>query len=315
MCSSQASPMSPAAKSPCPFVGGPARSSAPGRASPPSVRSSFALGGDDCVPAGLRPPVSVILSCHCHDHQHNHGHDRRCRRAPRAPRAGPVADGSEVAPLPRPVPVRAPESVSLLFLLHAGSERLQPAAYALAHDRLRTAQVLRDVGVIAFVDHTRPNRVLLVAQRFGLTRASALRSRAAIRSTASSVETSGAMPRQHRARSSTRPRRRLIASLLRAMPNSRADAGVLSGPKAVGARKRRRERLGRQVGRDLRIADTGEEVAQHPVLVAAIESAESGGLATRRHEQSLVRRVVHNADIPIPCTSHRPCDQRGTSGA
>src|SRR5262245_39371867 len=81
---------------------------------------------------------------------------QRPQRPPlRAARAGPTVDGSEVAPLPRRVPVRALGSVSLL-LLQAGSERSQPAAYTLAHDRLRAAQVLRDVRVVALVDDTGP---------------------------------------------------------------------------------------------------------------------------------------------------------------
>ena len=74
-----------------------------------------------------------------------------------------------------------------------------------------------------------------------------------------------------------------MASLLRAIPNSQATAGLRRG---------RRERLGGQVGRDLRIADTGEEVAQHAVLVAAVEGAEGGRLSTGRGQQPLVGRVV-----------------------
>ena len=58
-----------------------------------------------------------------------------------------------------------------------------------------------------------------------------MRSRAVIRSTVSSVKTSGGMPSRRRARDSTRPLRRLMARLLRAIPNSQADAGFFRGRK------------------------------------------------------------------------------------
>jgi hypothetical protein len=72
-----------------------------------------------------------------------------------------------------------------------------------------------------------------------------------------------------------------------------------SRPEAVRAHESGRECLGGQIGRDLRVADTCQEVAEHAVLVAAIEHAEGTWLAASPSEQLLVRRVV-----PHRCHTH-----------
>ena len=60
----------------------------------------------------------------------------------------------------------------------------------------------------------------------------------------------------------------------------------------MGAHEGRREGLGGQIRRNLGVSDTGEEIAEHLILVAAIEDPEGTGLRARCREQSLVRRVV-----------------------
>jgi hypothetical protein len=57
----------------------------------------------------------------------------------------------------------------------------------------------------------------------------------------------------------------------------------------VSARQRGGEGLGREVGRDLGVPHAAEEVAEHAVLVAAVEGPEGAGLRTSKLEQRLVR--------------------------
>ena len=74
----------------------------------------------------------------------------------------------------------------------------------------------------------------------------------------------------------------------------------------MGARQRRRERLGRQVSRHLGVSHPGKEVAQDAVLMAAVESTKGRGLSARCPEQALIRRCVpHRCHHPYfalpPC--------------
>jgi hypothetical protein len=219
------------------------------------------------------------LSGHHDDHQHNHGHSSRCRerRGPGQSPTGPQTRGC------RDEFLFEPRNACHCFASRWARSVPSPRLTRLAHDRLRTAQVLRDLGVVAFVDDTRPHPILLITRKLVHQRPhGAVVCRDSLDRLVGQDQRRHAQPAPGRVLDATpAATHRQLAAGDAEQPRGRRR---LSGPKAVGARERRGERLGRQVGRDLRISSTGEEVAQHLALVAAIESAETGGLATRRRE-------------------------------
>jgi hypothetical protein len=77
----------------------------------------------------------------------------------------------------------------------------------------------------------------------------------------------------------------------------------------VRARKGGRGRLGREVGNDFRISGPSKEVAQHAVLVAAIEDTKGAGLAADESKERLVRRVVPDRFHALTLHSMAVCDQ------
>lgn len=69
------------------------------------------------------------------------------------------------------------------------------------------------------------------------------------------------------------------------------DGGLPTRAEAMRARECGGERLGGEIGGDLGVSGSCKEVAQHAVLVTAVEGPERGGLPARKRQQPLVRRI------------------------
>src|SRR5260221_12561837 len=82
-----------------------------------------------------------------------------CRRAPPAAGAGRVG-----ALPPAPAPARTCPSRPSLGLLHSRAELGEPAAHALAHDRLRAPQAPGQLVVFGFLEHPSFDRAALLSR-------------------------------------------------------------------------------------------------------------------------------------------------------
>ena len=101
-----------------------------------------------------------------------------------------------------------------------------------------------------------------------------------------------------------------VGQLVGGDPIQPGQRGPLAGPVALGSQQRRGEHLGRQIGRQFRIAGAAQEVAEHRRQMAAIESHERVGVSVDELGQQVVVVSGHHHHHPFLRSERSDCDNQ-----